>query len=200
MDIVLLRWPSEEGRRAQLERDGAPRLLLVEEGVLPPAASGCLEDWIRLPADELEIQARLDGLRWRAEHHGGGLPDLDDDGVLRFGGSWVSIPPVEARLMGGLIARFGAVVNREQLGAVGWPEGMPGRNALDVHVLRLRRRIDPLGLAIRTVRSRGYLLEAVVQPAWRATASAAALAASTSPTTRSSTPTSANGRRSSPSS
>jgi DNA-binding response OmpR family regulator len=30
---------------------------------------------------------------------------------------------------------------------------------LDVHVVRLRRRIAPLGLAIRTVRSRGYLLE-----------------------------------------
>jgi DNA-binding response OmpR family regulator len=30
-----------------------------------------------------------------------------------------------------------------------------------VHVLRLRRRIDELGLKIRTVRSRGYLLEIV---------------------------------------
>ena len=41
----------------------------------------------------------------------------------------------------------------------GWPKGAPGRNALDVHVLRLRRRLAPLGLAIRTVRVRGYLLE-----------------------------------------
>ena len=30
---------------------------------------------------------------------------------------------------------------------------------LDVHVLRLRRRLTPVGLAIRTVRSRGYLME-----------------------------------------
>jgi hypothetical protein len=29
-----------------------------------------------------------------------------------------------------------------------------------VHMLRLRRRIAPVGLAIKTVRSRGYLLEA----------------------------------------
>ena len=42
----------------------------------------------------------------------------------------------------------------------GWPRGAPGRNALDVHMLRLRRRIAPVGLAIKTVRSRGYLLEA----------------------------------------
>ena len=36
----------------------------------------------------------------------------------------------------------------------------PTRNALDVHILRLRRRIAELGLEIRTVRSRGYLLQA----------------------------------------
>jgi DNA-binding response OmpR family regulator len=52
------------------------------------------------------------------------------------------------------------VVRRDLLAQAGWPEGAPGRNALDVHVLRLRRRIAPVGLAIKTVRSRGYLLEA----------------------------------------
>jgi DNA-binding response OmpR family regulator len=67
---------------------------------------------------------------------------------------------VEARLMTALLDRFGAVVSREQLARAGWPKGAPGRNALDVHMLRLRRRIDPVGLVIRTVRSRGYLLEA----------------------------------------
>ena len=40
-----------------------------------------------------------------------------------------------------------------------WPSGVPTRNALDVHVLRLRRRIAPVGLEIRTVRSRGYLMQ-----------------------------------------
>jgi DNA-binding response OmpR family regulator len=67
---------------------------------------------------------------------------------------------VEARLMTALLDRQGAVVSRDALGRSGWPDGAPGRNALDVHVLRLRRRIDGIGLAIKTVRSRGYLLEA----------------------------------------
>jgi DNA-binding response OmpR family regulator len=62
--------------------------------------------------------------------------------------------------MASLLDRFGAVVSREQLAKTGWPRGAPGRNALDVHMLRLRRRIAPVGLAIKTVRSRGYLLEA----------------------------------------
>jgi DNA-binding response OmpR family regulator len=52
------------------------------------------------------------------------------------------------------------VVSRDALARAGWPDGAPGRNALDVHVLRLRRRLEPLGLVIRTVRSRGYVLEA----------------------------------------
>ena len=63
--------------------------------------------------------------------------------------------------MGALIERYAAVVSRDQLARSGWPVGAPGRNALDVHVLRLRRRIAPLGLAIKTVRSRGDLLETV---------------------------------------
>jgi DNA-binding response OmpR family regulator len=51
------------------------------------------------------------------------------------------------------------VVSREVLSERTWPEGIRGRNALDVHMLRLRRRVAEVGLAIRTVRSRGYLLE-----------------------------------------
>ena len=56
---------------------------------------------------------------------------------------------------------------REVLSKHAWPEGAPTRNALDVHILRLRRRIAELGLEIRTVRSRGYLLQTVA-PAARA--------------------------------
>ena len=84
---------------------------------------------------------------------------LDDFGVLRVNGAWVALPPLEARLAEALLERLGAVTSRELLIRAGWPTGAPGRNALDVHVLRLRRRLTPVGLAIRTVRSRGYLME-----------------------------------------
>ena len=66
-----------------------------------------------------------------------------------------------------MVDRFGAVVTRETLADRAWPTGVPTRNALDVHVLRLRRRIASLGLEIRTVRSRGYLMQprrALLQP------------------------------------
>jgi DNA-binding response OmpR family regulator len=159
MDVVLLRWPAESARRNALAESGVARLLLVEDGAPPPSPIDCLEDWIRVPAPELDMRARIAALEQRATAHAPAVPTLDDDGVLRFGSLWVSLPPVEARLTDVLIERFGAVVGRETLARAGWPEGTAGRNALDVHVLRLRRRLTSVGLAIRTVRSRGYLME-----------------------------------------
>ncbi|HVL93870.1 MAG TPA: helix-turn-helix domain-containing protein [Acidimicrobiales bacterium] len=159
MDVAMVRWPAEEDRRAGLAASHAPRLLVLEAQVTPPEPADCLEDWVRASAPDEELRARLAALTRRAFAHVAVVPLLDDDGVLRMGSSWVSLPPVESRLATALLERFGAVVSRDSLGRAGWPTGPPGRNALDVHMLRLRRRVAPVALAIRTVRSRGYLLE-----------------------------------------
>ena len=157
-----MRWPQEAERRGRLADAEVPRVLLMDAGVRPPDPVDCLEDWVHLPADDEEVAARAESVARRAALHAGPVAQLDDDGVLRFGGRWTSLPPVETRLTAALLHRFGAVVSRDALARAGWPEGAPGRNALDVHVLRLRRRLAPVGLAIRTVRSRGYLLEAAM--------------------------------------
>jgi hypothetical protein len=161
MDVALIRWPSERLRRERLRAAAAPRLLLVELGSAPPTDGDLLEDWLRIPADEVDLQLRVAGIEARARSLAGAVaaPELDGDGVLRVGPAWVSLPPVEARLTSALLDRLGLVVSREALARAGWPEGAPGRNALDVHVLRLRRRLGAVSLAIKTVRSRGYVLE-----------------------------------------
>ena len=158
-DVTVLRWPEERRRREDLAERGRARLLLVDVDAPPPIAADPLEDWVREPAGDLDVRARMEGLRLRLEQTLELVPELDDDGVIRFGERWAPLPPVEARLTRALVTRFGAVVSRAELSAAGWPDGAPGRNALDVHVLRLRRRLEPVRLAIRTVRSRGYLLE-----------------------------------------
>ena len=160
MDVVLVRWPLEADRRAQLVESRVPRLILVEQDAEPPIPEDCLEDWIWVPAGERAVAARVATLAVRHGLHSRVVPLLDDDGVLRVDDAWVSLAPVEARLCAALLARFGAVVGRDTLTRAGWEGTAPGRNVLDVHVLRLRRRLQPLGLAIRTIRSRGYLLEA----------------------------------------
>ncbi len=164
MDVVLVRWPAEQARLDEARTVGTPRLLLVEDGVAPPTTGDELEDWIRVPSDERDLRARVDTLTARALRRGRAMPALDVDGVLRLDRDWVPLPPVEARITAALLRRYGAVVGRDILARAGWPSGAPGRNALDVHVLRLRRRLAPLGLAIRTVRSRGYLLERGSEP------------------------------------
>lgn len=113
-----------------------------------------------MPVDERELRARVSALTSRAEHHGA-RPEMGDHGLLRFRGRWVDLPPVERTVATALVERFGAVVGRDALTRRAWPERRPTRNALDVHMSRLRRRIAPPGLGVRTVRARGYLLQAV---------------------------------------
>jgi DNA-binding response OmpR family regulator len=158
MDVVLVRWPEEDARLQQLRANGAPRLLLLNGESAPPDLTDCLEDWIRLPADDRDVRARVAALSSRATTDQP-APQVDGDGLLRNRGSWVALSPVESSLAATLVDRFGAVVGRDTLSRRAWPSGAPTRNALDVHMLRLRRRIASLGLEIRTVRSRGYLMQ-----------------------------------------
>lgn len=158
MDVVLVRWPEEDARLQQLRANDAPRLLLLNGESAPPDLTDCLEDWIRLPADDRDVRARVSALSSRATTDQT-APQVDGDGLLRNRGRWVALSPVESSLAATLVDRFGAVVGRDTLSRRAWPSGAPTRNALDVHMLRLRRRIASLGLEIRTVRSRGYLMQ-----------------------------------------
>lgn len=159
MDVALVRWPEDEATRRELRAANRPRLLLVEEKAPAPVSGDPLEDWIRLPADDRDLRARLDALTLRSGAEVDVFPEIDSDGLLRMSDQWVSLPPIEQRLATALIEKPSAVVSRDALAKAGWPGETATRNALDVHMLRLRRRIEPLGLSIRTVRSRGYVLD-----------------------------------------
>ena len=158
MNVELIRWPEDEARVAELRARGVARLLVVSNGDVPDSPD-CLEDWVLASASDSERDARQRALGRRAMAHGV-APNLDTDGLLHHRDHWVSLSPVEQSLAAALLDRYGAVVARDTLAGRAWPDGLPTRNALDVHVLRLRRRIAPLGLEIRTVRARGYLLQA----------------------------------------
>ena len=159
MDVELVRWPSQSDRRDRLRVAARPRLLLVEADVPAPLVTDLAEDWVRLPAERADVQARVDSLVARLSRLDLTVPRIDEWGVVRYGGKQVTLPPLEARLAAVLVAQFRCVTTRDHLTRAGWPGEDPGRNPLDVHILRLRRRLEPLGLRVRTVRSRGYLLE-----------------------------------------
>ena len=158
-----MRWPGDQRRLAVLRDQGVPRLLLVSAGSEPPVPTDCLEDWVAGDAAEAALDARRRALVARARAHGQ-RPAVDSHGLLRHHDAWVSLSPVEQALMAALLDRFGAVVPRDVVASRIWPDGTPSRNSLDAHVMRLRRRLAPLGLEIRTVRSRGYVLQELRQP------------------------------------
>ena len=68
MDVVLVRWPEENLHLGELRGTGTPRLLLVGPDAAPPDSVDPLEDWIRLPADDQDVRARVATLEARASN------------------------------------------------------------------------------------------------------------------------------------
>ena len=71
----------------------------------------------------------------------------------------VDVPDRERVVLAALLERRGAVVSRATFLRAFGAEDTSDR-ALEATVARLRRRLGPAGEAIRTVRGRGYLLDA----------------------------------------
>jgi two-component system OmpR family response regulator len=157
-DVVVVQWPDDAAAVLRLAASHLPRLLLVQPEADPPDGGDCVEDWIRLPADERDIAARLNALSRRASQHHA-LPEVDEHGRLHHRGRWVSTSPIEQRLVAAMVERFSAVISAEELIDRAWPDARPAPNVLRVHMTRLKKRIRPLGLDIRGLRPSGYVLE-----------------------------------------
>jgi len=158
MDIALIHWPAEEARRSRLASRSQPRLLLVAGTAEPPTSADLLEDWVRLPVDDTDVRARVRSLELRIRAHQPPSP-MVSGGVLRMGAKVATLTPLQSRLIEPLVAGVATVVTRDQLVRAGWPDHRPARNTVDVHMARLRKRLEPLGLTLLTIRSRGFLLK-----------------------------------------
>jgi hypothetical protein len=155
-DVVVLRWPEQAHDLQRLEELGVPRLLLVEPGVAPPEGESCLQDWLRLPAEDADVGARLRALAHRAANHPV-LPVVEPFGQLSYRGRTLFLSPLDQRVAHLLIDHFGEVVDDDEIRNHVWSEGA-STQALRVHISRLRRRIGPLGLTITCIRNVGYLM------------------------------------------
>jgi DNA-binding response OmpR family regulator len=154
LSVAILRWPEEAGSIDRLRAAGTPRLLLVGPGAPAPVGTDCAEDWVRLPAADSDVRVRTLALAARAARHSP-HPQVKGDGRLAFRGRWVAVSQTEEGIARLLAEHFGDVVDGEALaGGLGLSD-----NAVRVQMMRLRKRIRPLGLVVRTVRGRGYVLE-----------------------------------------
>ncbi|KOG40653.1 transcriptional regulator [Streptomyces resistomycificus] len=131
---------------------------MVEAGLEAPVCEDIFEDWVRTPVTSPDLKARTDALVSR--YHQNRSPRLDEEGVLRFASRSVTLSPMQASLLSLLVSQFTQVVAREALRSrLGRGQGSMSRNALDLHMMRIRHRINSLGLTIRTVWGRGYVLD-----------------------------------------
>nr|CAJ34378.1 OmpR family regulator [Micromonospora sp. ML1] len=156
-DVVFIRWPAQADLRTRCRKEGVPRLLVVEGGAQPPISNDPVEDWVRPPVSRNDLEARVKALQQRFNSRR--LPTIDSTGTLTFGRHSIVISNTQAELMRLLIERFGEVVYRiEFVQCLAIRTPALNRNSLDLHIMRLRRRLLPIDLAIRTVWGRGYML------------------------------------------
>ncbi len=125
------------------------------------------DDYLCKPFAPAELVARVRALVRRREHQQAGMYRL---GTLRFdthsqrgaiGDTPLALTARESVVLQYLMARSGEVVARDQLTSLvpGWQAGASD-NALELLMSRLRAKIEPAGVQLRTVRGLGYLLEA----------------------------------------
>jgi hypothetical protein len=154
-EVVTLRWPQDADEANRLDRAGVAHLLLVENDQPCPETISCTRDWIRLPASDSDIRARLLTLQGRSERHPP-RPVIEEHGRFSYRGRDVYLSPLEYELVALLTQYFERVVSEAELLAV-WPASS-ALNRLRVHMSRLRKQLEPLGLTVVSRRGEGYAL------------------------------------------
>jgi two-component system OmpR family response regulator len=130
------------------------------------------DDYITKPFDLPEFEARVRALIRRGQYNNGGSMT---HGKLRFDTAArrlfhtdqpVDLSVRELAVIELLLSRQGRVVSKEQMidQLFGWGDYVGG-NAIEVYVHRVRKKLEPLGVEIRTVRGVGYMLDKVEEHA-----------------------------------
>jgi two-component system, OmpR family, response regulator len=129
------------------------------------------DDYLVKPFDPPELAARLRALKRRAD---GRRSDTLSLGPLRMdlahrelfsGDTPLYLSPREFALAEMLLQRPGRVLNKEAIVAKlsSWESDF-SENSVEVYVHRLRKRLAPCGVVIRTVRGFGYVMELGSEP------------------------------------
>ncbi|WP_294254287.1 response regulator transcription factor [uncultured Sphingomonas sp.] len=173
--IVDRQLPDGEGLDliAALRADGfrTPALVLSALGSLDDRVRGLRaggDDYLPKPFALVELLARVEALLRRPDERRDtrlivGPLDLDLlDGKASRAGRPLDLLPRELKLLDYLVRRPGRIVTRSMLLQDVWGYSFePNSNVVDVHIGRLRRKVDGEGEVqlIRNVRGQGYVFD-----------------------------------------
>jgi two-component system OmpR family response regulator len=166
--LSVLRHMRAQGNRAAV-------MILTARGAAEDRVRGLdlgADDYMAKPFDIREFEARVRsllrrqaGLRSSTVTLGALSLDLTSR-QFSGNGQVIDLPPRERALLELLVMRAGKVVAKEAIvQSVTSLEDILSDNAIEQYISRLRRRLQPLGLNLRTVRGIGYLLERPGDPA-----------------------------------
>ena len=170
LDIGLPRTSGLEVlKRLRSRKSALPVLVLTALDSVNDRVAGLdagADDYLAKPFDLAELKARVRALMRRGMsgsstfiEHGPLSYDLIGR-IARLNGERIELSGREVSLLETFLQRAGRLVSKDQLvnHLCEWGEEVSG-NAIEVYVHRLRKKLEPAGVHIVTVRGLGYSLE-----------------------------------------
>lgn len=155
----------------EIRRTGSkvPVLILTARDALEDRVAGLdhgADDYLLKPFEQSELEARIRALLRRATGVAtsiitvGALVVDPATGEATLAGRVLDLRRREWAVLEALAGRVGKVVSKERLSVEVFSFDEPvAPNAIEVYIARLRRKLEPDGPRIRTIRGLGYLLE-----------------------------------------
>ena len=159
-------------RRMRQRKQATPALILSARDQIADRVRGLdlgADDYLSKPFDRSEFEARVrallrrgrgaaaefGALKWSWESHQGWI-----------GEQALTLTKNETVVLEALLHAPGRIVSKASLAqrASAADDEPTSDNSVEVYVYRLRRKLEPAGLNIRTVRGLGYSLQADVEP------------------------------------
>jgi DNA-binding response OmpR family regulator len=161
-------------RRVRAQGSRIPVLMLTARDAIQDRVDGLesgADDYLVKPFAIVELVARARALVRRSQARDGDVLSL---GRLRVDlearrafvdAQPLALPAREWAVLHYLMLRAGKLVAKEQIvAAIRGLDDAVSDNVVEVYVSRLRAKIEPAGVCIRTVRGLGYLLEELEAP------------------------------------